>query len=359
MFWLTFSKTKPKKVEVVNPGTIKPLSCQNYLPSPAFEQNEHLRPIPVNTDVATLLSTKPRTPSPTPVIQVISPRKRSRSPGTNCSSNLNHGTSAVCVPPRAQSRSHSLSGEVPIEGRTLLNLGGPVSIERRTRYVEGPASQRRVEYVQIRKPSRSRSQAKQVEWVETRRSASLGRTQGRSRGRSIVRDRIIEVVEEKERPLSPAHISLLEDEDRNIFNPYEHDIEDYYSPLPRERSCQEIIIEKSPHSAPTSRVRNRSFSRRRPSSTISSSISRSPSTSQKTTKLDSETSSVSSTTTISRTSSSSSSTDPKPRSALSKLKSQYKTVPGGKSALRTFERVKPFRGSVPAKYDKAGSAAKG
>ena len=179
----------------------------------------------------------------------------------------------------------------------------------------------------------------------------------------MARDRIIEVVEERERSPSPAPVLVIENEDRNRFDPFEHEIEDYYEHVHRGRAYQEIIIDKPHRDKSLGKARSRSYTRLRPSpSTATSStrsiesmsrqstynleesVSRSVSASPKSRTLHSEAASVSTTTTtVSRPTSIGSFAEPEPPAALPKVKLRYIPTPDKEAALKSYNRVKVFR----------------
>ena len=346
-----------------------PLACQNNIPPPPYGNNGNLRPLAIHANTEPFLGLEPRTPPPVPDnVHVIDPQRRCHSVGPACSDSA---VKVVDIFPPFHKRSHSHGGSVRLERKRLFG-DGPVNVERRQRFIESPSPQRQIEFVHIRKPSCSRSRpARQLEWVQKRHSSSPSYARSRSRSRPVVRDRIIEVVEERDRSPSPAPVLLIENEDRNRFDPFEYNVEDYYEPVRRGRAYQEIIIDEPHRNRSTGKARSRSYTRRRPSPSAATSslrsmgsisrqsihslersVSRSVSSSPKSEVLDSETASVSTTTTtISRPSSSCSSADPKSPSALSKVKFRYTPTADNKAALNAYNRVKVFRGRDRKQHD--------
>ena len=367
MFWLPFITSKSQRLKVVEPDRT-PFTCQENVPPPSYENKRNPHPLSIDANPNPFLERTPRTPPIQGNAQVINPHRRCHSVDL---AHLDPGPKVIDVLP-PHKRSHSHGGPIRLESKKRFG-DGPHYIERRQRFVESTNPHPQIEFVHIRKPSRSRSRpARQLEWVQKRQSSSPSYARSRSRGRPVVRDRIIEVVEEKERSLSPAAVPLVENEDRNRVHPFEHEVEDYYEYANRGRAYQEIIINKPYQDKSPRKARSRSYTRRRPPSTATSSIrstesmsrqsihslersvSSSVSASPKNGTLDSEAESVSTTTTtVSRPTSFSSPADLEPPTALSKVKFRYTPMPDKETALRSYNRVKVFRG--PGQKNHRGS----
>ena len=276
MLWFTISTTKPKKVKIVQ-KELKPLSCQDNLHPALFSFSKKLRPLSIQATTPT--RDRPLPPIPA-CASLIRPHRRSKSLGPGLSSTSSSDANIVCISPPSHKRRRSLSGPFQSEHRVPYDL--PLQ-DGHVDYVQiRPASSsnrnppRQIEYVQVRSPSsHSRSRARQLEIVQ-KRSDSTSRIRSRSRGRPIVRDRIIEVVEPPESVRSPPPVPRIEyNPDANPFDPFFAQAEDYDGHRPKTQTYQQLILDWPLHRRAASTVRSPSISTRGKSVSVASSSLRS------------------------------------------------------------------------------------
>ncbi|KAI4155062.1 MAG: hypothetical protein LQ340_001241 [Diploschistes diacapsis] len=240
MLWFTFSTSKPQKVEAVE---LHPKYFGYYNKPDSAEYAPDRKPRPLschdfpNSQLGGKLPTPPSNPHHLPPI-IDHAHTRSRSVSQEYLSVPTPDANVITIAPASgHSRSQSHSGVVQAGRKPPVIEQTPTQGRIKHSQVQARPSRslsrpKQIEYIQVRsQPTRSQSRSRQLEWVRKRRSTSPRRIRSKSRGRSVIRDRIIEVVEPQEPPRSRSPVYCNEyDETDDIFDPDVHEVESYYKP---------------------------------------------------------------------------------------------------------------------------------